>query len=228
MRDNTSFGKRRWSRALALITMALAGTSATSSAGVVVNYATAPGGNTYAVIADPAVSWSAAMNLSSSHGGYLATITSAAEQAFVEQLLGATPAPSGLYWIGLQKTSGDYGWTTGEALGYTNWLPGQPDNNGNNETVGSILWSNPGDNAAGTRGTWNDLPDPYVSSDSTYVDLNNGGYIAEYDGTRSIAANGQADNPVAVPLSPAIAIAPVGLALAYAAMRKARKGPPGA
>jgi hypothetical protein len=177
---------------------------------------TGPNGHSYDVIADPDASWSQANAAAAATGGHLVTITSATEQSFVEQLLVNANAPAGSYWIGLAKTGGvspgptsaaDYGWTTGEPQTYQNWLVGQPDNNGNNESVAGILWSRPGDSTVSRRGFWNDLPENYQSSASPSEDLNNGGYIVE----RS--------SPAAVPLPPALLIAPIGMLMAWRAKR---------
>jgi hypothetical protein len=72
----------------------------------------------------------------SGYRGHLATITSAAENQFI---IGAI-APSsydGLWLGGYQDTSvadflepaGGWRWITGEAWGYTDWTPGEPNNN---------------------------------------------------------------------------------------------------
>jgi hypothetical protein len=60
-------------------------------------------------------------------GGHLITITSAAENSFVVSNLNQT---NNYAWIGLVNTGrvGSFAWVTGEALSYTNWLPGQPNN----------------------------------------------------------------------------------------------------
>lgn len=206
---------RRGRTCAALAIAALMGLSAESDAGVTLKTATLPGGNTYTVVADPAVTWSQASQLAANDGGFLASINSAAEQAFVAQLMGDAGAPGGAYWIGLQRSGNNFGWASGEPLSFTNWHAGQPDNNGGNETVGAILWSNSGDNAAGAPGTWNDLPDPYNSAASTYVDLNNGGFIVEQAGP--------AGTPAAVPLPAAILMAPVGMIIVGVAMRRLRR-----
>jgi len=195
---------RATTRVLAAASALLLGWINPSQAGVTLGTAALPGGSTYTVVADREVTWSQASAAAGVAGGHLAVITSAAEQAFVQQLLGDVAAPAGSYWIGLQKSGGGFGWTTGEPLNYTNWLAGQPDDNGGSETVGAILWSQTGDSAAGAPGTWNDLPDPYTADDSIYEDLNNGGYIVE----RS------AEAPAAVPLPPAALLAPATLLLA--------------
>jgi hypothetical protein len=62
--------------------------------------------------------------------GYLVTITSASEQAFLDQHYGN----SGLYWIavGDSASEGTWRWNAGPESGslltYTNWKPGEPNN----------------------------------------------------------------------------------------------------
>jgi hypothetical protein len=175
-----------------------------------------PGGHSYDVIVDQNATWSQAQASAATTGGHLVSINSAAEQAFIEQLLTNANAPGGEYWIGLKKiggvspgvtTASNYAWTTGQPQNFQHWLAGQPDNNGGNESVGGVLWSQPGDSTFNRRGFWNDLPDNYHSTASTFPDLNNGGYIVE----RSSA--------VAVPLPPALFIAPLGMVVAWRARR---------
>lgn len=96
--------------------------------------------------------------------GYLATITSQAEQDFLNAnwpgprpntgqfrgynsfLIGASDrASEGTFsWIG--------GPEEGQPLGYTNWSSGEPNNNAGNEDYVTAWW---GDNASGV---WNDVP----------------------------------------------------------------------
>ena len=99
-------------------------------------------GHTYAVFRSGGVlDWNAANAAAIASGGYLCTVTSAAENAFVFSLVDdpAVLVPSfGLYnlgpWIGgiqangaLEPSAG-WGWVTGEPLVYSNWVPGQPNN----------------------------------------------------------------------------------------------------
>ncbi len=51
-------------------------------------------------------------------GGYLATVTSAEEQAVVNSLMTGAPVP--FVWIGLTAKDGNYAWVTGEKLLYRN------------------------------------------------------------------------------------------------------------
>lgn len=90
-------------------------------------------GHWYEVIATPGIAWSdadTAAGLSTYAGlsGYLATITSADEDAFVLGLI----AQSGQYYAGGFQDAGEtvanagWKWVTGEAWGYANWAPGEP------------------------------------------------------------------------------------------------------
>ncbi len=59
-------------------------------------------------------------------GGNLVTVNDGAEEAWLQQTFGTTES----FWIGLtdEAVEGQFQWVSGEALGYTNWAPGQPDN----------------------------------------------------------------------------------------------------
>ncbi len=76
-------------------------------------------------------------------GGHLATVTSAAEQAFVTTLAGRDT------WIGLFQgpTEGAWFWSTAERYDFKAWAMGQPDDAGANEDCAHLI--------AGT-GAWND------------------------------------------------------------------------
>jgi hypothetical protein len=80
------------------------------------------------------LTWSAAKTAAESRGGYLATITSAAEQAFVQSKM-----PAARFWLGAYHDHDapdffppDRGWrwVTGEPWDYTAWNPGEPNNTG--------------------------------------------------------------------------------------------------
>jgi hypothetical protein len=88
--------------------------------------------------------WGTAKAGAAGLGGYLASVTSAAEQSFVT----TSVAPSSTaFWIGGtdEQTEGTWLWVNGDAWGYTNWNGGEPNNSGNED----YLMMN-------TNGTWND------------------------------------------------------------------------
>jgi hypothetical protein len=94
--------------------------------------------------------WTAARQACANMGGYLVTVTSAAENNFLFNLW-----PSG--WIGLtdEVVEGQWRWVTGEPYSYSSWNPGEPNNAGNEDYVQFV-----------GSGRWNDLPNnqalPYV------------------------------------------------------------------
>jgi hypothetical protein len=94
--------------------------------------------------------WTTARSNCVAMGGYLVTITTAAEQSFIFNIW-----PSG--WIGLtdEVNEGTWRWVTGETYSYKNWNSGEPNNAGNEDYVQFV-----------SNGRWNDLPNnvslPYV------------------------------------------------------------------
>lgn len=64
--------------------------------------------------------------------GYLATATARAESTFIASLLGTANAASawlgGLQLQGGVEPAGSWNWLTGEPMVFTDWYPGQPDN----------------------------------------------------------------------------------------------------
>ena len=112
-----------------------------SGAGAVpIQWTAASGGNDhyYEIVTDNPLLWNDAKLFAESRGGYLATLTSAAENAFVtSNLLVSHQDCEHRIWLGgFQNTSspafsepgGAWEWVTGEAWSYTNWHPGEPNN----------------------------------------------------------------------------------------------------
>jgi hypothetical protein len=102
------------------------------------------GGHTYFLSnnqVEPETAHAAAIGL----GGHLATISSAAENAFVSAM-----HPDRM-WIGFtdRDNEGTYRWVTNEPITYTNWAAGEPNNccGGPGEDWAVINWTGP---------TWND------------------------------------------------------------------------
>ena len=79
-------------------------------------------------------------------GGNLATVNDAAENAYL-----AGAFSGALYWIGLNDivTEGVYEWVSGEAVTYTNWGSGEPNDLNNEDGVHFNF---------GGAGVWNDIP----------------------------------------------------------------------
>jgi hypothetical protein len=95
------------------------------------------------------MTWTNARTACANMGGHLVTITSAAENTFVFNTW-----PSG--WIGFtdEAVEGQWRWVTNEAVTYTNWNGGEPNNAGNEDYAQFV-----------SGGRWNDLPNvslPYV------------------------------------------------------------------
>lgn len=110
------------------------------------------GGNDhyYEFVVAPNIKWTdadAAARLRSFHGvsGYLATITSAAENAFMADNFSAEAGPFQDGWLGgyqdttapdYSEPAGGWRWVSGEPWAYTNWfsgIPHQPDDDGGNQ-----------------------------------------------------------------------------------------------
>jgi len=110
-------------------------------------------------------------------GGYLATITSPAENNFVFSLInspqfftgfnGSGPAIGGYQSAGSAEPNGGWRWVTEEAWGYTNWLPGSPDG-GTSENFLEFFSGTLGSHTPAA--TWNDI---------NGYDTNIGGYVVE-------------------------------------------------
>jgi len=104
-------------------------------------------------------------------GGHLVTITSAEEQNEVYNNYVKNGA-NNMYWIGGHRvgTTNSFAWVTGEKWEYTNWDPGEPNGDGDENCVQMFR----------RLGKWNDGEDngdprlPYYS-------LENTGFICEWD-----------------------------------------------
>ena len=113
------------------------GWSSAASA-VPIQWTTASGGNDhyYEIVTDNPLLWNDAKLFAESRGGYLATLTSAAENAFVTSNSPISDQDCGqCIWLGgfqntsspaFSEPSGAWEWVTGEAWSFTNWHPGEP------------------------------------------------------------------------------------------------------
>ncbi|MHB9005352.1 MAG: immunoglobulin domain-containing protein [Limisphaerales bacterium] len=92
--------------------------------------------------------------------GHLVSINSAAEQKFLETTFLAGENVRNTYWIGFNdfEREGQWVWSTGEQVTFTNWGPGEPNDAGNED--GAVLnWPYFAGNV--DFGTWNDMPEHY-------------------------------------------------------------------
>ena len=142
------------------------------------------GGNGHQYRAVPGftgLTWDMANTLAQQQGGYLASITSAAENNFVFGLInsspffnsfnGAGPAIGGYQTDSLAEPAGHWAWTSGEAWSYTSWGAGLP----NNIPPGPdklVYYSGIGRTPAST---WDDLP----GNDAGAFGVGIGGYVVE-------------------------------------------------
>jgi hypothetical protein len=114
-----------------------------------VQWTSASGGNNhyYDFVFSPNIKWTdadvAAQNLTfDGVHGYLATITSAGENAFMATEFPGEAGPFQNGWLGgfqdhtatnYSEPAGGWSWVTGEPFTYLNWVSGQPDNSGGNQ-----------------------------------------------------------------------------------------------
>jgi hypothetical protein len=88
-------------------------------------------------------------------GGRLASITSAAENAFILSIIPSSlGGPGNACWIGLSRTAaGGWTWSDGSAFEYSNWNGGEPNNATGQEFWGWIYGPHGNPNS---DGRWND------------------------------------------------------------------------
>ena len=171
-------------------------------------------GHYYEFVASPGICWGAAQTAAAARsyngmGGYLMTITSAAENAFV------TTKDPGNFWIGASDAAaeGDWRWVTGPETGQkfwqsTNTNPTAP-NTGGATTPGAYSnWDGGepnnfqpgGENYAhiyGTSGKWNDL------ANCGNQNFGLGGYLVEYGGLEPCTQVLYATGTVTINVAPA-------------------------
>jgi hypothetical protein len=134
------------------------------------------GTGSYYDVVDAKMTWTTAEASASSMfyqgiQGRLATITSAAENDFIEQnvLIGKV-GPGNSYWLGgfqpagSAEPAGGFQWITGEAFAYSNWDPGEPSNSNRNGEFENRI-----EMYAQESGTWNDLADIDAGLSEGYV-----------------------------------------------------------
>lgn len=148
-----------------------------SASAALVQWSSAVGGNDHwyevrtVELPATAISWATARDDAWSRQGYLATLTSAAENQWVYDTFNMTSDlslwwldPAGNYqgpWIGGYQTdpfvdepSGYWAWISGEAWGWTAWDPGEPNDYNGSEHCLQFFY----DTTDGHEPVWNDAP----------------------------------------------------------------------
>ena len=99
------------------------------------------------------ITWAQAQSEAVLWGGNLVTINDSAEQAWLTVQYASVSNP----FIGMNDlaSEGDWVWSSGEPVTYTNWAPGEPNNWLGVEDIAVMNW--------GSAGSWNDLPTPTIS-----------------------------------------------------------------
>jgi hypothetical protein len=89
-------------------------------------------------------------------GGHLVTINDDAEQAWVYDTFSGYGGVDRALWIGFSdaKVEGQFRWSSGESVLYSNWAPNEPNNSANQDYAHIYPPNAP--NALG--GLWNDIP----------------------------------------------------------------------
>lgn len=98
---------------------------------------------------DTIADWNMAQEYCEEQGGYLATITSPEEDAFLYSYITDAGYSSVMFGLTDQEQTDDWRWVTGEELSYQNWRSGEPNHQGGYEHYGMYYERN-------TDGTWND------------------------------------------------------------------------
>jgi hypothetical protein len=111
-------------------------------------------GHEYDVILSENITWSNAnaATIAMGNGWHLATITSAAENAFISSLLPLNVPDRSHFWLGGSDAAveGTWTWVTGEAFVFASWWGGEPNNVGNEDYLAMDL--------RGQMYAWNDAP----------------------------------------------------------------------
>lgn len=120
-----------------------------------IQWSVASGGNEHwyeVVNVSSPITWTAAKDAASLAGGYLATLTTAAEDQFVANLVQANNRNAFLGGYQIDPSAPpNVGWTwvTGEEWAFTNWASGEPNDQGSPNESFLEMWTNR---------YWNDAP----------------------------------------------------------------------
>lgn len=163
-------------RSTRLLAAMLCSACATSCLSAPIQWTEGSGGNRhyYELVAPPqGINWTDARDAAAASTylgapGYLATINSPQEWNFV-----INNFPRDWTWIGLSDAAqeGSFQWVTGEPLTFTRWIPGEPNNAGNEDYVFYQRAT-----ALGGDFGWND----FANSNNVYTSALPLGYVVEF------------------------------------------------
>ncbi len=140
-------------------------------------------------------SWSEARDYCTEIGGHLVTITSEMELNFLKENVLSVGSPQYCYWIGLSRAtiSSPWTWVTGESYSFSKWSKDEPNNDQNKgETCVQIFGRN-FKGATGNQkytGDWNDATNTGAGYAASTYDLNNTGFICEWESSTDLEAYG--------------------------------------
>ena len=136
--------------AVAAFTIAAVPASAEAQCSAGFTFTSYAGGSSCYRLTTGSSSWSTANAEAISLGGWLAAIGSVQENVAARSFVDATFVGNNQFFIGFTDAAseGTFVWSNGQAVTYTNWNVGEP-NNAGNEDVTEML----------SNGTWNDIGD---------------------------------------------------------------------
>jgi hypothetical protein len=106
--------------------------------------------------------WQASERVANELGGHLVTVNDLDEQRLIFDTFGGWGGVDRSLWIGLRRVGveGEFRWTSGETVGFTHWLPSQPDNSPSSGGEGFVHMINSGNEYGHKGGLWNDIASP--------------------------------------------------------------------
>lgn len=179
---------------MSILTVGAAAYLPSRAEGQPIEWPISAGGNGHlyeAVLVPSGLRWDQARDGAAARGGYLVSITSAAENAWVFSLVDHPsfwsdgdfgPWLGGFQPAGSPEPAGGWQWVSGEAWSYTNWQPSEPSDGGASGPEDFLHFLG----RDGVRGAgWNDQP---IGGDLRPIR----GYVVEYvptPGTAQILAS---------------------------------------
>ncbi len=169
---------------------------------------TNPGNGHAYHVSEGFMTWAEAQAWATSLGGYLVTITSGTEDAWMQANLGIG---AGYYWIGgRDPVEGTFEWVTAEPFVYQNFLPGEPDDD--------IAFGGNGDCLALSAMDWK-----WLDTNGDFVGFVNGA-IAEVPATTGVDGRADAGGALRLAAQPSVAraVTRIGFELPRAASVRCR------